>query len=252
MIIEKKPPKIIGIIPARYASTRFPGKPLVAIKEKTLIQRTYENALRCRLFDDLIVATDDQKIFDHVQTFGKAVMTSTDCQTGTDRVAEAVKKRKEYNDIEIVVNIQGDEPCIRPETIASVIYALTANPLAEMATAITPLRSEDADSYSVVKCVKDLQGRALYFSRSLIPGSKSGIANPHVNYFRHIGLYAYRRDFLFEYTKLPATPLQLAEDLEQLKALEHGYTIMTAEVQELGIGVDVPADVDRVIREINS
>jgi 3-deoxy-manno-octulosonate cytidylyltransferase (CMP-KDO synthetase) len=224
--------RAIAIIPARYASTRFPGKPLHLIDGKTLIQRTYERAAACSALEAVIVATDDKRIFDHVIEFGgEAVMTSTDCACGTDRLAEVVAgDQSRFSGI--IVNIQGDEPCISAETIEAVIEAIGDSP---MATAAAPLAEEDRTVRSVVKCVTAADGRALYFSRSPLAGA-----------YRHIGIYAFTTDFLLTYAKLAATPLQQAEDLEQLKVLEHGYEIRVAVVQETGIGVDVPEDVKRV------
>jgi 3-deoxy-manno-octulosonate cytidylyltransferase (CMP-KDO synthetase) len=240
--------QIIGIIPARYGSTRFPGKPLFYISGKTLLQRTYENAKRSSVLDDLIVATDDQRIFDHVQSFGgKVVMTSENCPTGTDRLAEVLEKYPNWTQAAAIVNIQGDEPCLDPATVNEVARILISDPQADMSTAATPLLSEeDAQSSSIVKCVMDQFQNALYFSRALIPSNKKQNFNSKVSYFRHLGIYAYRPHFLLKYQKLSATPLQIAEDLEQLKVLEHGYRIKVAIVDHVSIGVDTPEDVNKV------
>lgn len=235
--------KVIGIIPARFGSSRFPGKPLVKILDKTLIQHTYENALRCQALESLIVATDDTRIFDHVSGFGgKAIMTSDKHLTGSDRLAEVIKSSPEYAHSDIVINIQGDEPCLNPLSIASVISLLKQDPHAVMATCATPIHSsEEIANPSIVKCVLDQSHHALYFSRSPIPYNKT-----KAQFLRHMGLYAYRRDFLLTYQSLTPTPLQLAEDLEQLKVLEHGYRIKVAIVEEFSIGVDTPADIQKV------
>ena len=236
--------KAVGIIPARYHSTRFPGKPLIQILGKSLIQRTYENSQKATTLCDLVVATDDQRIFDHVLGFGgKAVLTSNHWQNGSERVAEAAEKLSHFD---IVVNIQGDEPCIDPVTIDSAVRALQHDSDAVVATAAAPLAPEEAHSTSIVKCVKDLSGRALYFSRAAIPGSKTGSFNSPSPFLRHVGLYAFRREFLFQYAKLAPTPHMIAEDLEQLKVLEHGFKMQVVTVFDLSSGVDTPEDIAKV------
>lgn len=238
--------KVLAVIPARFGSSRFPGKPLSLIHGKTLIQRTYENAKLCPFLEDVVIATDDDRIFAHAQSFGAhAVMTDPAHPNGTERIAEVLSKYP--TPPEIVVNIQGDEPCISPAVIEALVSALINHPKAPMSTVITPLTNpDDAFNPSVVKCVVDTQGRALYFSRQLIPANKQGKMLEGVNYYSHIGLYAYRTDFLFEYLRLSPTPLQLAEDLEQLKVLEHGFSIQTAIVQHQSLGVDTPEDILKV------
>lgn len=242
--------RIIGMIPARFGSSRFPGKPLSLIAGKSLIQRTYENSSKCQLLDKVIVATDDVRIFKHVEEFGgQAIMTSAGCATGTERIAEAIHNN--FSDVEIVVNIQGDEPLIEAQVIESVIETLERDPIAVMSTAVAKIRSEeDAYSRSVNKCVVDENGNALYFSRSLIPAGHSGIWDPEITYYKHLGIYGYRRDFLFHYAELSATPLQLAEDLEQLKVLEHGFRMKVAVVESHSIGVDTPDDIKKIERMI--
>lgn len=242
-----KKPKIVSIIPSRFGSVRFPGKPLALIAGKTLLQRTYENALKCKKFDLVMIATDHEAIFKHAKEMGAhVVMTSPNCATGTDRLEEVLRTDPLLSDAEIIVNVQGDEPCIDPTVIDKAIEALQNSPEAVMATAITPLKNKDqALNSSVVKCVKDENDYALYFSRSLIPGGKMGYL-PENTYYRHIGLYVYRRDFLLKYSKLSPTPLQLAEDLEQLKVLEHGYRMKVVIVNEDGIGVDTPEDIQKI------
>lgn len=240
--------KIIGIIPARYGSSRFPGKPLVEIKGKTLLQRTYENISRSTLFQEILIATDDQRIFDHVEGFGgKAVMTSSNCLTGTDRLAEVLKKHPTYLKASIIVNIQGDEPCVDPHTIEQIAQILVKDPKAMMSTAATKILSkEDALNPAIIKCVLDQHQNALYFSRSLIPSNKKQQFDPHFPYLRHIGIYAYRPSFLLTYQELKPTPLQLAEDLEQLKVLENGFRIKVAMVDHDSPGVDFPEDIKKV------
>ncbi|MBA3722454.1 MAG: 3-deoxy-manno-octulosonate cytidylyltransferase [Parachlamydiaceae bacterium] len=240
------PLKVIGIIPARYASTRFPGKPLVPILGKTLLQRTFENAKLANNLDQLIIATDDVRIYDHAKDIGAdVVMTSIDCLTGSDRLAEVINQSQKFSKASVIINIQGDEPCIAPQAINDVANILLENNDAVMSTVATKMHSEEeALNPSIVKCVLDQKGNALYFSRSLIPGNKTlSFAPP---YYRHIGLYAYRPDFLLTYQKLPTTPLQLAEDLEQLKVLEHGYRIKVAVTDHISPGVDTPQDIHKI------
>lgn len=240
-------PQIIGIVPARYGSTRFPGKPLIPILGKSLIQRTVENAQRAKL-DQIIVATDDQRIYDHVRGFGgQVVMTSVDCMTGTDRLADVLQNHPDYLTASVIVNIQGDEPCVDPEAINAICKGLLDDPTAVMCTAVTSIKSEEeALSPSIVKCVADKNGNALYFSRALIPSNKKNAFNHHGSYLRHIGIYAYRPSFILTYQKLTPTPLQMEEDLEQLKILEHGYRIKVAMIQQNSPGVDTPEDISKV------
>lgn len=240
--------KILGIIPARFASTRLPGKLLIPIYGKTLLQRTFENASQANILDKILIATDDERIFDHVKQFGgHPVMTSINCPTGSDRLAEVLKKEPEWLKTEAIVNIQGDEPLVDPDAIAEAVKLLLADPLADMATIVTPLKDEDdALNPSIVKCVKDQQNNALYFSRSLIPSNKKHQFNPQGNYYRHIGLYVYRPSFLLRYQTLPPTPLQLEEDLEQLKVLEHGFRIKVAVTEKGCIGVDTVEDLNKI------
>jgi len=211
--------KIIGIIPARYKSTRLEGKPLADIDGKPMIQHVYERASKSKKLDDLLVATDDQRIIDAVNKFGgKAVLTSEKHPSGSDRVAEVAKKL----DADIVVNIQGDEPFINPEMIDEVVEPFENKSLL-MATLMHEVLDEsDFENPNVVKVVVDREGFALYFSRSLIPYPRNRI-DFHV--YEHIGLYSYRKDFLLKLTKLPPTPLERIESLEQLRALENGYKI---------------------------
>lgn len=241
---------ILGIIPARYGSTRFPGKPLAKILNKTLIQRTYENALRCPLLEDLVVATDDQRVFDHVVEFGgKVVMTSKDCFTGSDRLVEVLKKYPNYQKANIIVNIQGDEPCLSLVMIEKAVKALIDDESAHMSTAVVPLKETELDS-NHVKCVFGTDGNALYFSRSLIPGNQTGKYNPKNTYYKHIGFYVYRKDFLLKYGSLSPTPLQVIEDLEQLKVLEHGYKIKVVTVDSISLDINTPEDIQKVEQEL--
>lgn len=240
--------KVVAVIPARYDSTRFPGKALAHISGKSLIQRTYENAALCKTLDAIAVATDDDRIVKHLEGFNaKALMTSKNCATGTDRLVEVATQTDFCNDADIIVNIQGDEPCVNQKTISSIVKLLQNDKEAVMATAVVPLSSyEEAKSPSIVKCVFDQQGYALYFSRGLIPKGKTEKEQKKAKFFRHLGIYAFRKDFLIQYGNLPPTPLQMIEDLEQLKVLEHGYRIKVAIVSDVAIGVDNPEDISKV------
>lgn len=239
--------KVIGIIPARFGSSRFPGKPLAKILDKSLIQHTYESAKRSTKLDYLMVATDDQRIFDHVCSFGgKVLMTSPDCPTGSDRLVDALKQNSTI-DAEVIINIQGDEPCIEAAVIDQVIMALVDSPDAVMSTAVMKLDDvADAANPSIVKCVLDRNQYAMYFSRALLPAGKTLSYQKECTYYKHLGIYGYRKNFLLKYAELEPTPLQLAEDLEQLKVLEHGYRIKAAIVNSQSIGVDTPEDTQKV------
>ncbi len=237
--------KVIGMIPARYASTRMPGKPLAKILGKSMIQRVYEQSVRASVVDDVWVATDDERIKLAVETFGgNAVMTSPRCVSGTDRLAEAAG----IIGGDIIVNIQGDQPFIDPRMIDETVQPLLDDSHLNMATLIHPIHSQEAlHDPGVVKAVIDLGGNALYFSRSLIPAPHNDIA--HTAY-EHVGLYVYRRDFLNTLASLPQTLLEQVEGLEQLRVIEHGYRIrciITAcEDNELsGFSIDTPEDVLR-------
>ncbi|KAJ6301529.1 hypothetical protein OIU77_015772 [Salix suchowensis] len=214
--------RVVGIIPARYASSRFEGKPLVNILGKPMIQRTWERAKLASTLDHIVVATDDEKIAECCRGFGAdVVMTSESCQNGTERCNEALQKLDKKYDV--VVNIQGDEPLIEPEIIDGIVKALQAAPDAVFSTAVTALKPEDAFDPNRVKCVVDNRGYAIYFSRGLIPYNKTGKVNPQFPYMLHLGIQSYDSKFLKIYPELQPTPLQLEEDLEQLKVLENGY-----------------------------
>jgi 3-deoxy-manno-octulosonate cytidylyltransferase (CMP-KDO synthetase) len=234
--------KVAAIIPARMGSTRFPGKPLARICGKPMIQHVYEKAVACKLIEHVVVATDDPAVEQAVQAFGgEVLMTSCDHRTGTDRVAEVAR----ILDAEIIVNIQGDEPLLRPDAIEKAIRPLIEDASIVMSTLKTALRPEDdPHDPNIVKVATDVHGHALYFSRSPIPFRRNG--TPAAQLYRHIGLYVFRRSFLFEFTTLPQTPLEQAESLEQLRALEHGHSIFVAETLYYPLGVDVPSDIDRV------
>ncbi|KAK9674076.1 hypothetical protein RND81_12G209300 [Saponaria officinalis] len=235
--------RVVGIIPARFASSRFQGKPLVDILGKPMIQRTWETAKLASMLDQV----DDDKIAECCRGFGAdVIMTSESCQNGAERCSEAVQKLgKKYD---IVVNIQGDEPLIEPEIIDGIVKALQCSPDAVFSTAVTSLKPEDAFDPNRVKCVIDNLGYAIYFSRGLIPFNKSGKVNSNFPYLLHLGIQSYDAEFLKIYPDLPPTPLQLEEDLEQLKVLENGYKMKVIKVEHEAHGVDVPEDVEKIER----
>ncbi len=237
------------VIPARYASTRFPGKPLAELCGKPMIQWVYERSTQCNSIDQVIVATDDMRIFKVVEGFGgRVVMTRDDHPTGTDRLAEVAASL----DSDLIVNVQGDEPLIDPSMIEAVVAPLIADPGIPMGTLKTPLQSlEEYTNPNVVKVVTDQQGFALYFSRAPIPYLRDSMDDisrcwQDLATAKHIGLYAYRKDFLLKYPGLSSTPLEQQECLEQLRALEHGYQIHVASTDLVGQGVDTPEDLDKV------
>jgi 3-deoxy-manno-octulosonate cytidylyltransferase (CMP-KDO synthetase) len=232
--------KIIGIIPARYSATRLPGKPLADICGKPLIQYVYEQARKSKLLEDVIVATDDERILKAVEGFGgKAVMTSPTHPSGTDRCAEVARQI----DCDFVINIQGDEPLIPPQVIDKVAEALMeSDEEIPMTSAATLANKEERENSNVVKVVTDQKGIALYFSRSPIPFYRNQVAPT----LRHIGIYGYRKDFLLKFVSLPQTPLEKTESLEQLRALEHGFKIKIVLVDYSPVGVDTPEDLERV------
>ncbi len=238
--------KVLGVIPARYGSSRLPGKPLKDICGKPMIQHVYENASKSEVLDKVVVATDDQRVYDAVVAFGgEAVMTSVNHPTGSDRVAEAASH---YPDCDYVINIQGDEPLVPPQIIDDIGSALINSPECVMATGSVPIDGEDyIKNNTVVKVVTDVNGNAIYFSRSPIPYPRNA---QHAKYFEHVGIYAYTHDFLNTYTKLAPTPLSESESLEQLKVLEHGYKIkiVPAPAQYEAVSVDTEEDLQEVIR----
>lgn len=242
--------KVVAILPARYGSTRFPGKPLVDIAGKPMIQHVYERTAQTSSVDRVIVATDDERIRAAVEAFsGEVEMTRSDHPSGTDRLAEVAARI----DADLIVNVQGDEPLIDPVMIESAVAPLLSDPGIEMGTLMT--RITDLEEYvnpNVVKVVYDQSGFALYFSRSSIPHGRDLAGSELPEAYKHIGLYVYRRDFLLKYPKLPETPLEQLEKLEQLRAIEHGHRIRIVETDRQSIGVDVPADVERVLRRLKT
>ena len=238
--------RVVAVIPARFASTRFPGKVIAPLAGRPLVVHTYERACRARLVDEVIIATDDARVVEAVEPYGaRVVMTRADHPSGTDRLAEVAATL----DAGILVNVQGDEPLIDPQAIDATVQPLLDDPELLMATArrriVEPERVHDPN---VVKVVSDQRGRALYFSRSPIPYIRDAAdrAGTPACYWQHIGLYVYRRTFVLEYARMAQTPLERLEKLEQLRVLENGLSIAVVDTAYESIGVDTPADLERV------
>lgn len=240
--------KVIGIIPARYASTRFPGKPLVDIKGKSMIQRVYEQCMKSEVLSMLVVATDDESIRQHVEDFGgHALMTSAEHPSGTDRCSELAESYPEY---EIVINIQGDEPLINPGQINLVANCFNDSTvkIASLVKRITT--DEELFNENTPKVVLNTEGDALYFSRLPIPFQRSAEKNKWLEkgkYFKHIGIYGYRSQVLSELTSLPVSHLEIMEGLEQLRWIENGYSIRMAETIHESQAIDTPADLEKLM-----
>lgn len=240
----------VALIPARYASSRFPGKALIDLGGKTMIQRVYERAASVALFSEVIVATDDERICSAVRAFGgKAVITSTAHRSGTDRCAEVVRTLDTVP--EVVVNVQGDEPFLAPAQL-ELLTECFRDPATQIATLVKKISdTETLENPNTPKVVQDTRGRAIYFSRHPIPYQRgvevSGWLD-HVDYYKHIGVYGYRTDVLLEIVKLPMGRLEQAESLEQLRWLENGYTIQIAETTAESVAIDTPEDLARVRR----
>ncbi len=244
---------VVAIIPARYGSTRLPGKPLALIGDKPMVQHVYENAAKAPALDRIIVATDDRRVQSAVRKFGgEAMMTSKRHRSGTDRLAEVARKLK----ADWLVNIQGDLPFIKSETIARAVRPMRTDPSIPMGTVCAPIEVEaDWRSPNIVKVIKDVNGFAIYFSRALIPYPRNAISQlsprpdtKRVWGLRHLGLYVYRRDFLLQFARLRPTILEQTESLEQLRALHYGYRIFVADVEDDSVEVDTPADLTRAQR----
>ncbi len=241
----------LAIIPARYASTRFPGKPLADMLGKPMIQRVYEQVKKA--VDNVYVATDDQRIFDAVESFGgNAVMTSENHKSGTDRCFEATTKIG--GDFDVVINIQGDEPFVQPEQIEE-IKKCFLDPSTEIATLVMPFPYDgfwdDLANANTPKVVINRRMEAMYFSRSVIPFKRGTDRNQWLQshtYYKHIGMYAYKISTLGEITKLPQSPLELAESLEQLRWLENGYRVKVGITHQQTIGIDTPADMEKALK----
>jgi 3-deoxy-manno-octulosonate cytidylyltransferase (CMP-KDO synthetase) len=252
--MKKTRSSIIAVIPARYGSTRFPGKSLALIKDKPMIQWVYERSKRSTLLDRVIVATDDERILQVVKAFGgDAVLTSPEHATGTDRIAEVARTI----DCDIVVNVQGDEPLIRAEMIDEAVRPLSEDPSIPLGTLGRIIDDPaEASDPNVVKVVTDAAGFALYFSRAPIPWDRdhwedltsikgSGAC------CKHIGLYVYRREFLLAFAMMPQTPLEQLEKLEQLRALERGFKIRVVMTRHESFGVDIPGDLGKILQRID-
>ena len=236
--------QILGLIPARYASTRFPGKPLVDIAGKSMIQRVFEQAKKCRQLDEVVVATDDERILNHVLEFGgNAIMTSTEHQSGTDRCAEV---SLQYPEFDVIINIQGDEPFIDPEQISKVISCFES-PDTQLATLVKKIVSEqELFNPNSPKVIINKNSEAIYFSRLPLPyirGQEQENWLNHFTFFKHIGIYGYRADILQQVTKLPVSSLEKAESLEQLRWIENGYKIKVAETDLETYAIDTPEDI---------
>jgi 3-deoxy-manno-octulosonate cytidylyltransferase (CMP-KDO synthetase) len=250
--------KITAIIPARYASVRFEGKALADILGKPMVQHVYERTAKASLVSEVIVATDDERIASAVSAFGgRAEMTDRGHETGTDRLAEVAARL----DSDIIVNVQGDEPLIEPGMIDGAVKPLVDDPSIEMGTLKSQIKTlHDFLSPNVVKVVTDKQGFALYFSRSPLPNYRDKwndlkdekFSAGVILCYKHVGLYVYRREFLLRYAKMPSTPLELAEKLEQLRALENGFRIRVVETEHETIGVDTPGDLEKVVERLKA
>ena len=248
--------KITAIIPARYASTRFAGKALADILGKPMVQHVYERTSQASLVSEVIVATDDERIFSAVRDFGgRAEMTDRSHETGTDRLAEVAAR----SNADIIVNVQGDEPLIDPAMIDEAIRPLVDEPAVQMATLKTRIKTlHDFLSPNVVKVVSDWEGYALYFSRSPLPNFRDkwndlkdeAFASGKLLCYKHVGLYVYRRDFLLQYARMSPTFLEQAEKLEQLRALENGFKIRVVATEFDSIGVDTPFDLAKAIERL--
>jgi 3-deoxy-manno-octulosonate cytidylyltransferase (CMP-KDO synthetase) len=238
------PPKVVAVIPARYASTRFPGKPLVKIGGVTMIERVYKQSEKASLVSKVVVATDDERIADAVRSFGgQFIITDNTHETGTDRLAEVASKNPDFD---IIVNVQGDEPLIDPAAIDAVAQPLVQDSSIQMSSAAFKIKSAEAQNPMLVKVVLDQNNFALYFSRLPIPFHRDEKANEESCYFGHLGLYAYTRDCLLRIASLQPTPLEQAEKLEQLRAIENGIRIKVVPFEARSLAVDVPEDIAKV------
>jgi 3-deoxy-manno-octulosonate cytidylyltransferase (CMP-KDO synthetase) len=238
------PARVVVVIPARYGATRLPGKPLVLLAGKPMIQRVYERAKLANRADQVIVATDDERILKVVGGFGgEARMTRTDHRTGTERVAEVAA----HVAGDVFVNVQGDEPLLDPAAVDTAVSSLLEEPQASISTVATPVKTPgDIMDPNVVKTVLDFDGNALYFSRAPIPWVRDTGSKIQVRHLKHLGLYVFQREALLEYPTLPQGDLERIEQLEQLRWMENGWKIRVAEVEHDAVSVDVPADVERV------
>jgi len=236
--------RVVIVIPARYGSTRLPGKPLVNLLGKPMIQRVFERAKQAATAARVIVATDDERIVKAVEEFGgEARITRVDHRTGTERIAEVAA----HTEGDVFVNVQGDEPLLDPGAVDTAVQALLQEPAASIATVAVPIRTPaDIMDPNVVKLVLDFDDHALYFSRAPIPWVRDAAHQVHARHLKHLGLYVFQRDALLEYPTLPQGELERLEQLEQLRWMENGWKIRVAEVEQDAISVDVPEDVARV------
>jgi 3-deoxy-manno-octulosonate cytidylyltransferase (CMP-KDO synthetase) len=239
------PPSVLAVIPARYDSSRFPGKPLALIVGKPMIQHVYERAARASMVGRVVVATDDARIRDAVVAFGGEPLMTGDCPTGTHRVAEAAAASPGFD---VVLNVQGDEPLLNPAMLDSLIQPFLDRPDLVMTTLAEPMKNaRDYLSSDVVKVMRDGAGMAMYFTRACAPGSRDGaVWDADAPVLRHVGLYGYRADFLQTMVRLAPTPLEAREGLEQLRAMEHGYRIHVGETDYATVGVDTPEELAAV------
>ena len=229
--------KVVALIPARYAATRFPGKLMQLLGDKTIIRHVYDHTVKTGLFDDVMVATDSEIIYKEVTSHGgKAVMSRKEHESGSDRIAEAVEKINAA----VVVNVQGDEPFIKKEPLEKLV-SLFNDPAVEVASLMRAISKEEAVNPDSVKVIVDKTNHALYFSRSIIPFDRSGGAR----YFLHVGVYAYRKSALLSFTQWPPSPLEQTEKLEQLRYLENGIKIKMVETDYINIAIDMPEDLER-------
>ncbi len=241
--------KAIGIIPVRYKATRFEGKVLADLGGQSVIQRVWERACQAKRLDEVLIACDDKRIETHAKDFGaKVVMTDPHHATGSDRVIEAAAKTK----ADCVVNIQGDEPFINPETIDILIEKLVQDEVAVAVTAVKRIATPaELENPNIVKVVFDHQGYALYFSRSPIPFNRDQQPLESIDFFRHLGIYAYQKDFLMQFSHLPESPLEKTEKLEQLRLLQAGYKILTVCTDQIALGIDTREDLEGARKFLN-
>lgn len=241
---DSQSPKVLAVIPARHASSRFPGKPLAPIAGKPMIQHVYERVRGASLVSQVVVATEDARIESAVAGFGgKAIMTRSDHRTGTDRVAEVAT----HLPADIYVNVQGDEPLIDPGTIDALVAEMSEDTSVQLATPCTAIKhQDDIMDPNIVKVVRDFESNALYFSRAPVPWVRDTAGTVTARHWKHLGLYGFRRDALLEFPTLPPGELEHIEQLEQLRWLENGFRIRVVETDYDAVSVDVPADVERV------
>jgi 3-deoxy-manno-octulosonate cytidylyltransferase (CMP-KDO synthetase) len=243
-------PIVWAVIPSRYAAVRLPGKPLVSIAGKPMIQHVWERVSRATKLAKVVVATDDERIRAAVKAFGgEAIMTRSDHRSGTDRVAEVAVAAH----ADIFINVQGDEPLVAPEAVDALVEAIAEDETVQLATLAVPLQNpKDIMDPNIVKVVLDFNGDALYFSRAPIPWVRDTASSVHARHLKHLGLYAYRREALLDYRTLPPGDLERVEQLEQLRWMENGYKMRVAETEHDAVSVDVPEDVARVEKLIRA